>query len=75
MAGKQTVRLSYDDLQRMIDILNKTTLVEDKSKMNILVSYESVGGIGANLTMTVENAIVMDQKANVEFELVGVKDW
>jgi hypothetical protein len=59
----------------MIDILNKTTLVEDKSKMNILVSYENIGGIGANLTMTVENAIVMDQKANVEFELVGVKDW
>lgn len=74
MAAKQTIRLAYSDLVKMIALLDKTGLVEDKDKANLLVSYES-NGIGATVDLTIEGAIVMDVKTNVTIPISDFNDW
>ena len=72
----QTVRVSYSMLKKMLSILDKTNLIDgDEDKMNLLVSYESVSGLGANIDMTVEDTTVGDEPANVTFSICGVADW
>lgn len=77
MSKKKTVRVSYNDLKSMIAVLDKMNIIEekDRDKMNILIDYESVAGIGAELSITVEGAIVMDIASDVKINIVGVQDW
>ena len=77
MSKKKTVRVSYNDLKSMIAVLDKMNIIEEKDRdmMNILIDYESVAVIGAELSITVEGAIVMDIASDVKINIVCVQDW
>lgn len=73
--GPQSVRVSYHDIKNMLAALDKLQCVKDEKLMNILINYESCGGIGCNLEMKVEGIEVAGIKSNLTVPLVSDADW
>jgi predicted RNA-binding protein with PIN domain len=74
---KQVVRVSKNDLEKMVRALDKFADFRSANEnvMDVLIEYESAGGIGCLLQMVVDNVYINGIKSSVTVKLVTEDNW